>query len=179
MKNIDPYSRKGLAVVNIVLKIDPKRSILLVRKRASPSDPWSFDVGFPGGMVKENENLLQALYRETEEETGIPASMLEVVALVASDRPTIMPGVVIYAFLSILLGSPVDLRPDPSEVSEAIWAPINEIKGPVKMYHPFKKRVIDAYIYSHHIIWGVSKRILESSFSLIKSMRIDRGVYVR
>jgi len=172
MKEINPLNRRGLAVVNLVLKTRPTSSLLLVKKRASPNDPWSFDIGFPGGMVREGEDPLVALMRETEEETGISSSMIEVVALVGLDKPTIMPGVSIRAYLSLFLGEHSDFKLDFSEVSEAFWAPLREIKGPVKMYHPFKKRVIEAYVYSHYIIWGVSKRILESALPTLSSLRL-------
>ncbi|NAZ11297.1 MAG: NUDIX domain-containing protein [Desulfurococcales archaeon] len=175
MRSSNPFDRKGLAVVNLILKPMPKPSLLLIKKRAFPNDPWSFDVGFPGGMVKEGEDPLSALMRETEEETGISPSVLEVLALVGLDRPIIMPQVIIRAYLSLLVGEHGDFKLDLSEVSEAFWAPLSEIRGPAKMYHPFKKRVVEAYVYSHHIIWGVSKRILESAFPLLNSLRI-RGV---
>jgi len=158
-------------VVNVIVAPNPKAAVLLVRKRQSLGDPWSFDVSFPGGMVKEGESLLQALLRETEEETGLPPNSQEVIALVSIDRPAIMPGVLVLAFLSILKRGRNSLRPDPAEIAEAFWAPIDEIKGPAKMYHPFKKRVVEAYLYSRYVIWGVAKRILESSLFTLRAMR--------
>lgn len=175
MRTLNPLNRSGYAVVNMILSPNPRPSILFVKKRASPNDPWSFDVGFPGGMVKGGEGLLSALLRETEEETGIPPSMIEVMALVGLDTPTIMPRVTVYAYLSLFMGDRNALRPDFSEVSEAFWAPIDEIRGPGRMYHPYKKRYIEAYIYSHHVIWGVSKRILEASLPLLRALRLGGG----
>ena len=54
-------------------------TVLLVRYRAS-NDTGTYLVG-PGGALEDNENVVQAIIRETKEETGITVQPKRVVAI--------------------------------------------------------------------------------------------------
>jgi 8-oxo-dGTP pyrophosphatase MutT (NUDIX family) len=45
--------------------------VILMKRRERNDDPWSGDVSFPGGFLKDGEGFLEAARREFEEETGI------------------------------------------------------------------------------------------------------------
>ncbi len=62
------------AVVAILLWDEPGRSLttLLVQRAEREGDPWSGQIGLPGGRVKQAvESPRAALHREVEEEVGI------------------------------------------------------------------------------------------------------------
>src|SRR5229473_2051595 len=62
------------AVVAILLGDEPERGLqtLLVQRAEREGDPWSGQIGLPGGRVKRSlETPRTALHREVEEEVGI------------------------------------------------------------------------------------------------------------
>src|SRR2546430_16517061 len=62
------------AVVAILLWDEPGRGLqtLLVQRAEREGDPWSGQIGLPGGQVKQgDETPGAALHREVEEEVGI------------------------------------------------------------------------------------------------------------
>ncbi len=62
------------AVVAILLWDEPGRGVetLLVQRAEREGDPWSGQIGLPGGRVKQGaETPRTALHREVEEEVGI------------------------------------------------------------------------------------------------------------
>lgn len=46
-------------------------NVILMKRRSRDGDPWSGDISFPGGFLKEGETFQDAATREFEEETGI------------------------------------------------------------------------------------------------------------
>ncbi|MGP6239379.1 NUDIX hydrolase [Cuniculiplasma sp. SKW4] len=46
-------------------------NVILMKRRKREGDPWSGDISFPGGFLKEGESFRDAAKREFEEETGI------------------------------------------------------------------------------------------------------------
>src|SRR5438552_18741537 len=61
------------AVVAILLWDEPGKGLqtLLVQRAEREGDPWSGQIGLPGGRVKLVESPRAALHREVEEEVGI------------------------------------------------------------------------------------------------------------
>lgn len=60
------------AAVSIIKCLLPRESILLLRRKKNPRDPWSGHFAFPGGRREvEDETIFATCLRETYEETGI------------------------------------------------------------------------------------------------------------
>ena len=68
----------------------PNGKILLIR---SPRRGWEF----PGGQVEEGENLIEALQRETQEESGVIASIGPLVGIYSNIRS---PTKLMFGFLA-------------------------------------------------------------------------------
>ena len=68
----------------------PNGKILLIR---SPRRGWEF----PGGQVEEGENLMEALQRETQEESGVIASIGPLVGIYSNVRS---PTKLMFGFLA-------------------------------------------------------------------------------
>ena len=81
------YPKHIVAVSGLISHSDSK--ILLIR---SPRRGWEF----PGGQVEEGENLIEALRRETQEESGVTAS---IGALVGVYSNTKSPTKLMFGFL--------------------------------------------------------------------------------
>jgi 8-oxo-dGTP pyrophosphatase MutT (NUDIX family) len=70
---LSPASRTHAAVALILRPTDSGPQVLFVERSRHDDDPWSGDLGFPGGKVEKGEekNPRLAAERETLEEIGI------------------------------------------------------------------------------------------------------------
>jgi len=120
--------RQRLTVEAVVL--DPRRGVLLIKQGRSRHE-WEL----PGGKVKRSEFLLDALVRETLEETSINV------------KPDAILGVfhigeqAVYDF--VFTCHPTrksDLPfPNPPEIAECDFFPVNDLPSPMR---PFTRRCI-------------------------------------
>jgi len=159
------------ATVNVVFRdVGGFRELLFIKRRVNPFDPWSGDVGFPGGGSKESENPVETALRETWEEVGIHPSMLEVLGVYGFEKTSIIPSLRIAIVLSKLRVNDIKLNPAWDEVSEAFWIRLNDVMGPIKIFHPFKGVIVEAYIAGRYIIWGFTKRVLRKILPILKQL---------
>jgi len=110
--------------------------LLFVRRAAQRQDPWSRQVGFPGGHEEDvDDDLVQTARRETREEVGIDVLdggrlLGPLDALQARARAKIHPmSIHPHAFL---LEDRTDrvLIPNPGEVHRAFWVPLSRLVDP-------------------------------------------------
>jgi 8-oxo-dGTP diphosphatase len=115
--------------------------ILLLR---SPQRGWEF----PGGQVEEGEDLIQALARETREETGIAVSVGPLVGIYSNIKP---PAKVMFGFLAQWeAGEPVTS----SESLESSWFPREEVLEMIT--HPaLRDRARDKLEFSGRVVYRV------------------------
>ena len=155
------------AAINVVYRrLGRSPDILLVKRRVSPYDPWSGDVGFPGGGVKGRESPWQAAMRETFEEVGIPPSKLVLEASLGEEGTLALPGLRVHVYLSRLIGDPV-LKVNKYELVGAWWVPVSSLRGPSRLFHVFKGRVVEAYVFDGGLVWGLSKRVLDRVLGIL------------
>ena len=103
--------------------------VLLIRRAEHPQDPWSGQMGFPGGRAEPGEELEATAIRETAEEIGVDLSrdasclgVLDEVRAMARLRPvslTILPFV-------FRLRRAVDPVAGP-EVKSIHWIPFDDL----------------------------------------------------
>lgn len=145
------------------------REILFIKRRENPFDPWSGDIGFPGGGVKTGEDYVEAALRETEEEVGISREYLRVVGVLGVEHTLIYPEMKIGIVLSKLVVDNVVVRPAWAEVSDVYWISLDDIIGPARMYHPVKKTIVKAYIVGgRYIVWGLTRKILDKYLKVVR-----------
>src|SRR4249920_1192032 len=83
------------AAVAVILRDTPSGfEVLFIRRAEHEGDPWSGQMGFPGGRAEPGEDLAATAVRETREETGIdlaragePLGELDEVRAMARMRP--------------------------------------------------------------------------------------------
>jgi 8-oxo-dGTP pyrophosphatase MutT (NUDIX family) len=137
-------------------------SVLLIRRRDRPDDPWSGQIAFPGGhKSKEDQTLLQTAIREAAEEVGIDLNehrLLGVLPL-AHAHTRSMP-VFPYVFE---LKKDVMTRYN-EEVAEGFWVPLESLlrmRAKSSQVEVEQGRLnVHSYVIKEHVIWGLTFRIL-------------------
>lgn len=153
------------AAVALVVVPDPD-AVLLIRRAERPGDPWSGQMGLPGGRSGPSDaDLLQTAIRETREEVGIslsPSGLAGALDDVAPRSPH-LPPLMVRPFLFLLPHRPA-VVPN-HEVADHLWVGWESLIHP-ESYRPFSIRLGDAIrdFPAYHVspvpIWGMTERIL-------------------
>jgi 8-oxo-dGTP pyrophosphatase MutT (NUDIX family) len=164
------------AVVAILLWDEPGSGLqtLLLQRAEREGDPWSGQIGLPGGRVKQAvESPRAALHREVEEEVGIK---LEEVGLELG---------------SLSVGHPMrrlEMRVQPwvyglkikpevrlgSEIADSFWVNLLEL--------PLKKKMsditirnqpwsVESYFVEGRVVWGFTYRVLTELLPILDALR--------
>jgi 8-oxo-dGTP pyrophosphatase MutT (NUDIX family) len=119
------------AAVALILREEPAGlSILFIERAARFGDPWSGDIGFPGGKVEpEDDGPLQTAKRETREELGLALWEARYLGRLSDIAGAHLPvRVSCFAFgvhdpPSLVLGH---------ELRDAFWVPLTELFAPAR-----------------------------------------------
>ena len=149
--------------------------ILFVERAAREGDPWSGDLGFPGGKVEErDENAQAAAERETGEEIGLDlrnARYLGRLSDVAGVRLPIRVSCFVYGIKEVGL-----LHPS-QEVREAFWVPLDSLVDPesrvTAIFH-FGDEVMECPAIrlptsEKPLLWGLTHRLLGEFLRILAS----------
>ena len=155
----------NIALAGVAVIIDPDDrdgAVLLIRRTERSGDPWSGQIGFPGGHKSpSDQGLLQTAIREAEEEVGIELIQHELLGalpfvMTRSQRVRVAPFVFMLEF-------PVAMRIN-REVAESFWVPLTEL---TRLEPQLREVHVDegdlavfSYDYQGRIIWGLTFRIL-------------------
>jgi len=166
----DPERR--WAAVALIVAPDPE-SILLIRRAERLDDPWSGQVGLPGGRRADRDaDLVNTAIRETAEEVGIDlsrASRLGILDDVAPRTPT-LPPVAVRPFVFGVRARPL-IRLN-AEVASAHWVELGELRRPglnreTTVIVRGAPRLVPAYTMDGLMVWGMTERILGSFLQAI------------
>jgi 8-oxo-dGTP pyrophosphatase MutT (NUDIX family) len=151
--------------------------VLLIRRAERPGDPWSGHMAFPGGRREDGDGDLRATAaRETREEVGIDLDAdgallgrLPDLDAVARARRT---GLVITPFV-FALEREVPLVFDPTEVAEALWAPLGALaRGEGAGTIPYVVEGCPVELPCWHVggrvVWGLTYRMLQTLFEALR-----------
>ena len=150
---------------------------LLLTLRSNSVSRHRGEVAFPGGMWQEGDaDLLVTALREANEEIGIQASSLELIATLPSASPmrnhlTVIPFVAYMEDEQKLIAQP-------SEISEIFRVPFRYLMDQ-KNYHYFEKTFEGQnyrlpYIkYNGHQIWGFTLMVLVELLNVGMAAEID------
>ena len=119
----------------------PNSKILLIR---SPRRGWEF----PGGQVEEGENLIEALQREIQEESGVTASIGSLVGVYSNIKS---PTKLIFGFLRDYISGELTTS---AESVETEWVARHSVLQ--RISHPVSyDRMKDMLDFSGRVIYRV------------------------
>lgn len=126
---------------------------LYMKRRERQGDPWSSNVSFPGGFLKDEENPLQCALRELQEETGIGKEYVQLEMQLPLFHPMRFPEVNIYPFV-LKCQSLMEIFVD-SEMEYGGWIDISKIKI------EYNERIGNFFRWKENIVWGLTFRITD------------------
>ncbi|PLX80986.1 MAG: CoA pyrophosphatase [Desulfuromonas sp.] len=165
---------KQAAVALILSGVENDLEMLMLRRAEHQDDPWSGDLGFPGGKIDPDDHSARAAAeRETIEETGIRLNETDYLGRLDDISGAYLP-VSIACFVFYLPTRPQIVLN--REVSHYWWVPLHRFLEPDRhrdvaftyrqqhRTHP----VIDLVDPEHPFLWGITYRLTESFFRLIE-----------
>lgn len=149
-----------------LIRVPGPDAILLIERAVREGDPWSGQMGLPGGHAEPGDaDLLATAIRETREEVGIelpPSALVETLPDVAP-RSVIPPPFLVRPFVFT-----IPVRPSlqlSREVATATWVewraladPANRRTVPIPIRGA--ERAVSALVVDGRVIWGMTERIL-------------------
>jgi 8-oxo-dGTP pyrophosphatase MutT (NUDIX family) len=169
-------AEKRAAVATILRDGLDGPEVLLIRRAEHPQDPWSGHMAFPGGReCPSDRDLLATAVRETREEmsldlerSGRLLGRLHHLPAVARGRRV---GLTIAPYVFELTGEAV-LSPN-HEVSEFLWTPLSPLmRGAFATTIPYEfegqRVLLPAHEVQGRVVWGLTYRMLESLFALLR-----------
>jgi len=137
---------------------------VLLTHRPADMRQHAGQVAFPGGKLDPGEDAVTAALRETHEELGIRASIVNVIG--ATDRFITGTGYDITPVLG-LMPADIAVTPNPLEVSDWFEAPLRFIFDPAnrvrkQAVYRGKLREYTEIDWQGHRIWGVTAAIIEN-----------------
>ena len=140
----------GKAAVGILRNGDLS---LLIKRREYPGDPWSGNIAFPGGHIKNGESIEQGLLREISEEVNLELLENQIVKALQMVTSFRAPDLSVYPFV-LDVEDLSNARPGP-EVAEIKTVNLLDYK---RATHP--QNGFPALDYGGWIVWGLTYRIL-------------------
>lgn len=153
------------AAVALLVTPDPD-AVLLIRRADRRTDPWSGQIGLPGGRRAPGDpDLLATAIRETAEEVGValvPDDRLGVLDDVAPLTPTLPPVAVRPYVFGLADRAPLRLN---AEVASAHWVTLDRLRRPdahalTPVWVGGERRLVPAYRDEDLVVWGLTERIL-------------------
>lgn len=164
----EPFKEAAVALV-LRPRADDDLDLLLIRRATRAGDPWSGQIGLPGGGVSRGDTSLEeTAIRETVEEVGLDLRAHgEVLGALDELRPRtpVLPPIIVRPFVVAVREVPSLVLSD--EVAEARWVRLGELFVPEARVQTtvevrdLRMRV-SAYRHGDFTIWGMTERILST-----------------
>jgi len=159
------------AGVNVILTCcNGVLRVLMIEKTPSAGYPWSGDLAFPGGRVEFGESIVDAIHRETLEETCIERKLLEELGFLPVASPRNAPHIIVAPLVTIYRGrcSDIPQKPCSREASRIALVGFPHQIHSVEFLHPVRRTVFRGYKdWYGNIVWGMSLRILNSLHQVV------------
>jgi len=169
----EPYGEAAVAVILRPSAVSGAE-LLLIRRAEREGDPWSGQIGLPGGRIDRTDPSLEATaIRETHEEVGIDLARAgEILGALDELRPRTphLPPIIVRPYVAVVHEA-VDLRPN-REVAEARWVSLDALLAPAARVRT-KVSVrgmtlhVEAVQHEAFIVWGMTERILTGFAELL------------
>lgn len=153
-------------------------SLGLIRRAEHPQDPWSGQIGLPGGRCDPGDNSdLHAVLREVREEIGLTLP-LEILSQRLHDVQARRAGGLLPFFLRpfvFFLNEEPKLKLDPAEVSAFHWIPLSHFLH--SEHHINHNKLPGVRLPSGDVLWGLTYVVLTDFFERLHSHEETRKLY--
>ncbi len=178
----DRFERRFLkrSSVLLLLRDQPNGTeVLMIKRSHREGDPWSGQMGFPGGRQEKHDlDDLATAVRETQEEIGLDTTTTAHCIGQLSDLRTHLswrraPKIVKPYVFHLLEPASDYLLND--EVAEVIWVPMGFLadhsnRGSMQWQLGLRKTLeMPCYHYRGRQIWGLSLRMLDELLAIVAS----------
>jgi 8-oxo-dGTP pyrophosphatase MutT (NUDIX family) len=147
--------KKSKAAVLVPL-FDENCPKLVMIKRSKGLNRSAGHIAFPGGMIEDGENEVEAALREFEEEMGLNPDCVDILGFL---RPREVLEYRIRICPVVGMIRTLDFVPDKREVSRVL---VDELRKVLK-----SRRVTDwgpNFECAGHLVWGASSRVLDDLY---------------
>lgn len=158
---------KEAAVALVLRPVADDLEVLLMRRAVREGDPWSGQVGLPGGRWDATDASLEhTALRETHEEVGIDVRCAGCVLGQLDElrpRTPVLPPIIVRPFVCAVPAA-TDVVPN-HEVEALRWVRLGQLFHPDTRVRTsvrvrdYQMRV-DAYQLGDFTVWGMTERIL-------------------
>lgn len=165
--------RPHAAVALLLAPARPVAEVLFIVRSRHAHDPWSGDIGFPGGRVASGDvGPRQAAERETAEELGVTLNATGFLGRLDDLYGATLP-ILVSCFVYAVPAHP-PLRTN-HEVAATVWIPIDRLLDPARhRMESFTWRgrittqpVVDLLGPGEPLLWGITYRLLRSFFAIL------------
>lgn len=159
------------AVVAVLLQEEAEDlDLLLIHRAERVGDPWSGQIGLPGGRIESTDSSNRsALEREVDEEIGVDLKLHgKVLGTLSVGAPMRNLDTKVQPWVYGLYG-----RPKPTigpEVQEIFWVEMSKLQSlqtTSEIELRGVKRDVDAFLVEGHVVWGYTHRVLIELLSLL------------
>ena len=167
--------RKPAAVALILRQTGDIQELLFIERAHHPDDPWSGNIGFPGGRWDVvDATLRHTAERETMEEVGIDlsgASYLGRLSDIVGANLPVRVSCFVYA-----LAEPVELVLS-HEVHDIFWFALHELAAPQRQLTAqvrfggklLEAPAIDLGLPDKAVLWGITYRLVNQFREVMES----------
>ena len=153
------------AAVAVVLHDEPAPRVLLMKRAERTGDPWSGHISLPGGGYHASDGDLRVTaIRETREELGIELAGARLLGSLAPLSPR-ATGPTAIEVTPLVFATAAALEPVCGpEALAAFWLPLElaasgALDGRYQI--PASQMTFPSWTYEGHVIWGLTRRILD------------------
>jgi len=140
--------------------------VLFIERASHDGDPWSGDLGFPGGKIEQGDaGPRAAAERETWEELGLDLAAARCLGRLADIAGAHVP-IRVSCFVYGLAGNP-PLTPG-GEVRDVFWVPLADLRDPARHRsaavrfdgEAFERPAILLPAEGKPVLWGLTYRLV-------------------
>ena len=144
----------------------------MVQRAERKGDPWSGQIGLPGGRVKQgDESPRAALHREVREEVGI--KLVEVgteLGKLSVGHPLRRTGMRVQPWVYGLRIKPA-VNIGPTEIADSFWVNLAELPSKKTMREVTIRNEpwpVESFVVEGKIVWGFTYRVLTELLPILE-----------
>jgi 8-oxo-dGTP pyrophosphatase MutT (NUDIX family) len=164
-----------IAAVLVPVITDGEPRIVFTR-RTDTLSRHAGEISFPGGLADPGETPTVTALRETEEELGIAADLVEVLGTFGTFHTRVL-GTVIVPVVGLLASEPA-FRPNAAEIQRVLIESLASL-GPLghESQWEWEGRTFPTYVFDTpgQVIWGATARILRGFLDALESPAARAG----